>query len=153
MSGVATLSKHRSTQIQYKRKPRQAIPQTVDPAPPFWMESVLEGFTEGVLIVSESGKLICTNQKAGYWCQQLFPNFSTGSAVPEAVWKLCQSILEGRELFPNQHLIVESYLDTPLATTLRLQGRLFQFASCPQPCLLVMIEKVTRVSNKPLTVY
>lgn len=153
MSGVTLLSKHHSSQIRFKRKPRSASTQTVEPAPPFWMESVLEGFSEGVLIVSESGKLICTNQKAGYWCQQLFPNFSADSAVPEAVWKLCQSILEGRELFPNQHLIVESYLNTPQATTLRLQGRLFQFASYQQPCLLVMIEECATVNSDHLGIY
>ena len=147
MSGVALARKNRLTQSRGKRKSSQPVAKSADPVPPFWMETVLEGFSEGVLIVSESGELICTNQKAGYWCQQLPSNPSAAGTVPEAVWKLCQSVLEGRELFPNQRLIVESYVDIPLTTTLRLQGRQFQLASSEQPCLLVMIEEWAMVSN------
>lgn len=149
MSGLA-LSRDHSNQRKSQTKNRNSrsiSASSVEVVPPFWINSVLEGFTEGVLILTESGELVCANQKGGYWCQQLNFNNSPISKIPEAVWKLCQSVVEGRELFPHQHLIVESQVQTSTQQILYLQGRQFQLAFCDRPCLLVMIEEFPAASN------
>jgi nitrogen fixation/metabolism regulation signal transduction histidine kinase len=106
-----------------------------------FLQTVLEGLTGGVLILSESGQIVHANHQARHFCQLLLSPASANNAVPETIWHLCQSLLESRELFPHQNLILESEQIADRSTILRLKVRQFNFARSNQLYILVTIEE------------
>lgn len=111
-----------------------------------FLQTVLEGLTGGVLILSESGQIVHTNHQARYFCQLLLSPSSAHNAIPETIWQLCQSLIESRELFPDRNLILESEQIADGSTILRLKVRHFNFARSKQLYILVTIEECRKLS-------
>lgn len=107
---------------------------------PKLLQAIIEGFMDGVLILTEQGELIHANQRARRLCQQFSSEQLQPNLVPLPIWRICQSLIDSRELFPEQTMIIEAEIDTKNAEVLRVRVRWLQFDQSDTPNLLVTIE-------------
>ncbi|GAB1539829.1 hypothetical protein NUACC21_24960 [Scytonema sp. NUACC21] len=103
------------------------------------LQAVMEGFVDGILILTPHRKILHTNEYARRICRQMRgENFV--NAVPEEIWHICQSLIESRELFPGEHIVIESEIETDKALKLRLRVRWLILGKNEQDYLLVILE-------------
>lgn len=103
------------------------------------LEAVLEGFIDGVLILNEQGEKIHANDIARRICQQLCQETSVNS-IPQSIWRVCESLIESRDLFSDNKLIIESEINLDGELTFRIRVRWIDLAEDQQPYLLVTLE-------------
>lgn len=103
------------------------------------LQAVLESL-DGILVLTAQGDWVNANRFARQICQQLQSHQSTDKTVPDEIWKICQSLIESRELFPDHELILCDEIITHDALTLRVRVRWLHLETVDQPCLLVTLE-------------
>lgn len=107
---------------------------------PNLLQAIIEGFMDGVLILTEQGELIHANKRARRLCQQFSSEQVQPNLVPLPIWRICESLIDSRKLFPEQTLIIEAEIDTKNAEVLRVRVRWLQFDQSDAPNLLITIE-------------
>ncbi|MBE9014087.1 helix-turn-helix transcriptional regulator, partial [Pseudanabaenaceae cyanobacterium LEGE 13415] len=107
---------------------------TLSPLNPL-LSTVLEGFMDGILIVSLRGSIVYANTCAIDICRQLS---ASQQEMPKEVWRVCEALIESRELYGDYPLIIESEVTTRSAQSFRLRVQWLQFNE--QSCLLVRLE-------------
>jgi DNA-binding CsgD family transcriptional regulator len=105
-----------------------------------FFQTVLDSLVDGVAIFSDRGELVHANQRACSLCEQFSLNSTQSCTIPEAIWRICQTLIDGRQLFPNQPLALESEVVVPDSTVVRLRGRWFCWTDSESPYLLVTLE-------------
>ncbi|MFB2935088.1 helix-turn-helix transcriptional regulator [Aerosakkonemataceae cyanobacterium BLCC-F154] len=114
----------------------QRVKQKIEPEKLF--QGILEGFMDGIVIITEAGELLHANQSAQRIFQQLSADGS--DSIPEEIWQVCQSLIESKTLFPGQKIVLESEINQANAVHFRLRVRWFKIEQMSQECLLVTIE-------------
>lgn len=107
---------------------------------PFLLQGVLEGLTDGILILSEQGEWIYHNYYAYCICQHLNQDNSETKKVPDAIWRNCEALLESRTLFPNEPIVIESEIALNASDVYRIRVRWLTLEDSSQPYLAVLIE-------------
>ncbi len=87
------------------------------------LQVIIESFIDGILILTTEGKLIFSNEYARCICRQLMPKLDTSHTVPEKIWRVCLSLIENRELFPEDKVIIESEIEITQGMKLRIRAR------------------------------
>lgn len=103
------------------------------------LQGVLEGLIDGVMIITVRGELIHANCHALQICQQFIPDLGQKEAIPQAVWRCCQAVVDSREWFPEQDLTIEDEISSPMGA-IRIRVRWLTVENLPQSCLLVTLE-------------
>lgn len=103
----------------------------------FW-QGVIEGLSDGILILDEQGEIIYANDRAKQICSQLHQELAT-NYVPPLIWKICQLFIENSSLFPDQTIVLSDEItagnsDAFAVRVQRLNLERFDF------CLLVKFE-------------
>lgn len=111
------------------------------------LQAIIEGFMDGVLIVTEQGELIHSNKRARRLCQQFSSDQLQANLVPLPIWRICESLRDSRELFPAQTMIIEAEINTKNADVLRVRVRWLQFDQSDASNLLVTIENRSQSTN------
>ena len=106
--------------------------------PDNFLMSVLEGLVDGILILSEAGKVLYANSPAAQICQTLNPNSSNG--LPTEVWRSCEALIDSRELYGDRPLVIESELSSAQSQAYRIRVQWLTLEAQPEPCLLVRLE-------------
>jgi DNA-binding CsgD family transcriptional regulator len=109
-----------------------------DIEPYYLFHGILEGFMDGILIITKTGELLHANQLAKQICQQLSDGES--GSIPQDIWQICQSLIECKNLFPGEKVVLESEINQDNAGHFRLRVRWFKLEQMSQECLLVSIE-------------
>ena len=112
----------------------------------FLLQGVLEGFIDGILIITAQGELVHSNQRAQQICHQLAKEDSQASFAPQAIWQVCQAVLESNDMYTKQKVIVESEIkleDCNADSTFRVRARWLELDDF-QPCILVTLEDQTQ---------
>lgn len=104
------------------------------------LQAIIEGFLDGVLILTAQGEWIHANECARRLCRQLLKSTSQVNSVPQPIWHICESLIESRELFPDQRMIIEAEIDANNSAVFRIRVRWLEIDESEQPCLLVTIE-------------
>lgn len=104
------------------------------------LQSVLEGLIDGILILTEEGECLHENQYARRICNQLNQGARPTNSIPEEIWDICQSLIESRELFPHQKMILESEITKSDSVAFRIRVRWLKLEQVERPCLLVTLE-------------
>lgn len=104
------------------------------------LEAILEGFIDGVLILTEQGEQIHANDCARRICNQLRQKTSLVNSIPQPIWHVCESLIESRDLFDDQTLIIESEIPLDNLVTFRVRVRWLELSEKAQTYLLVTIE-------------
>lgn len=104
------------------------------------LQAVLEGLIDGILILSEQGECLHANHCAKMICQQLHLGNTQAGPVPEEIWHVCESLIESRDLFPTQKMIIESEITKSDSVAFRVRVRWLKLEEIKHPCLLVTLE-------------
>lgn len=104
------------------------------------LQAVLEGFIDGILILTEQGECLHANHCARRIWEQLSSGNTPASAVPAEIWHVCESLIESRDLFPNQKMIIESEISKSESVAFRVRVRWLKLEQIKRPCLLVTLE-------------
>lgn len=106
-----------------------------------FFQGLIEGFMDGILILTEQGQWIKANNNARKICNLLDPNSSRLRRAPEEIWYVCQLLIDSQSLYPrHQPVIVESEVKTHQLAALRIRVRWLGLDSFSDPCLLVILE-------------
>lgn len=106
----------------------------------FFHQKVIDSFIDGILIVSEQGDWIQSNDLAQRICEEITQNKSQPNSVPQAIWRVCQSLIESRQLYPNPSVMIESEIQTDKSRTFRIRVQWVELQEIPHSCLLVILE-------------
>jgi DNA-binding CsgD family transcriptional regulator len=104
------------------------------------LERVIEKFIDGILILTDRGEWVQANDSARQICTQLIQGKAQPNSVPHEIWCICQALIESRNSYPDESLIIESDLTTPKSAPLRVRVRWLKLNSIKHPCLLVILE-------------
>ncbi|NET56529.1 MAG: helix-turn-helix transcriptional regulator [Symploca sp. SIO2E6] len=149
-------------------------PNTQDSSLDFSFQAILEGFIDGILILTHQGKLVHANDTARKICQGIDADAQTPESpdagmrtrplflssitdasasvgnsgesnfVPQAIWRVCLNLIESRKLYPHQPMILESQMATGDLSNLRVRVQWLQLAAFEHPCILVTLENQTQ---------
>lgn len=104
------------------------------------LQAVIESFLDGILILTTERKLLHANEFARGLCQQFILKGSSADALPEEIWRVCEFLIDSRELFPSEKIVIESELETDRGVQLRIRARWLPLATGEQNFLLVILE-------------
>jgi RNA polymerase sigma factor (sigma-70 family) len=126
------------------------------------LQAIVESLIDGVILVTEQGKILRANEFARQLCRRLDSQSAPGATanhnakskqssdlnvLPHEVWRVCQVLMESDRLFPNQKIIPE--LEIPLAdsSTVRIRAQKFDWNGTQEEegdvlsrCILVTLE-------------
>jgi DNA-binding CsgD family transcriptional regulator len=107
-------------------------------SPQEFLQAILEGFVDGILVLTEQQEALYANATARHFCHQLNP---AGSRVwlPREVWQVCEALIDSRSLCPDRGFVIESEVNTDLLK-LRIRAQWLQLDGLDQPGLLVRLQ-------------
>ena len=111
------------------------------------LQAIIESFLDGILILTTEGELLHVNECARRICRQLMPRGSSADAIPEEIWRVCESLIDSRELFPGEKILLESELETDRGVKLRIRARWLPASTGEQNLLLVILEDRNQTSQ------
>ncbi|NJN90128.1 MAG: helix-turn-helix transcriptional regulator [Leptolyngbyaceae cyanobacterium SL_5_14] len=109
-------------------------------APPMDIHSIIEGFIDGILILTDQGEVVCTNCCARQICESLSQDDSNSSFAPSRVWRICQLMIDSRTLYPDHIFMIEDEIELGGLDTIRIRVQWIDLESSDRPCLLVALE-------------
>ena len=107
---------------------------------PVLLQGVLEGITDGILILSHQGELIYYNYYAHRICQQFNPGISLVNQIPDSIWRSCEALIESREIYLDQPVVIESEITLNQCHTYRIRVRWLTLEDPQHPYLIVLLE-------------
>ena len=110
-------------------------------SPPALLSAILEGFNEGILIINQAGQLVHTNHLGQTLARRLnqWEGMDT-VPVPPSLWTICGYLLEGRELFPDNPLILTQDFRGPQGYRLRVRVQWLDSTDSQVGHFLVVLE-------------
>ncbi|NEQ11498.1 MAG: helix-turn-helix transcriptional regulator, partial [Moorea sp. SIO4E2] len=57
-----------------------------------FLQGILEGFIDGILILSTKGKILHANESARLLLHKLTPDSKPSNLVPKQIWRICQAL-------------------------------------------------------------
>lgn len=105
-----------------------------------FLQAVIEGLEDGILIVNAIGKLIHANASAHLICSQLNPGINQLNFVPPVIWQLCKTLLDSQNSLSKRLIILSDEIVLNQSTILRVRVRLVNLEGCQIPNFLVTIE-------------
>ncbi|MEM7555872.1 MAG: helix-turn-helix transcriptional regulator [Cyanobacteria bacterium P01_A01_bin.84] len=104
------------------------------------LQAVVEGFVDGILILNSQRNLVHINESARYVFKQLNQGINQPQEIPREIWKVCESLIESRELFPEDNISIESEILANRTFKLRIRARWLTIAGGSDDFLLVTLE-------------
>lgn len=116
------------------------VPRSEYSKHPYLLQAVIECFVDGVLILTEQGECIHANECSRRICRLLSEENLQDNFVPQSIWLICESLINSRELFPAQNMIIEAEIDANNGAVFRVRVRWLELDENDNPYLLVTIE-------------
>ncbi|NJM22295.1 MAG: LuxR family transcriptional regulator [Richelia sp. RM2_1_2] len=123
--------------ILYQRKTKSENIQPVSKLD--LMQAVIESFLDGIFILTIQGELVHANESALHICQQLSGGIDKFQ-VPDEIQRICKSLIESRQLFPEQNISIESEIETSTSVKIRIRARWLEANESNENYLLVTLE-------------
>ncbi|MEO0824988.1 MAG: LuxR C-terminal-related transcriptional regulator [Cyanobacteria bacterium J06639_16] len=130
MTKTATLSRQPKIQLT-----QQAAQHSAN-----LLSAMLEALSDGILMISPGGELLHANCCAVQLCRQLISTQGDLPILPPAIWRICESLIESRSLFPNQIFVIEDEIRGIGSTLIRIRVQWIDIDAVDHPCLLVTLE-------------
>ena len=105
-----------------------------------FLQEVIEGLEDGILILSPTGEVVHANASARRLCCQFNQGNFNQNFVPSVIWNLCESLFNSRYLFSDKLLILSDEIVVDKSNIFRIRVRLLDLEGFEVPCLLVTIE-------------
>lgn len=103
-------------------------------------QAIIEGFVDGILILTAQGEWVYANAQARRIFYQLLQSTSQPNPVVQAIWHVCQTFIKSDELFFEQNITIDSEIDGNDSGSFRIRVRWLVLEGNAQPYLLVTIE-------------
>ncbi|MEA5572123.1 helix-turn-helix transcriptional regulator [Calothrix sp. UHCC 0171] len=115
-----------------------------------FLRNVIEELQDGILILTNTGKLIFGNSKAYDFCHQIEGN-NDEYLIPQAIWDICKSLIENSS-FEGDRNIVSDEIKLNNTAIFRIRVRYLRLNQFHHPYLLVTIEnRYESVKNAVIT--
>jgi DNA-binding CsgD family transcriptional regulator len=111
-----------------------AVPQV------YLLQAVIESFVDGILILAIDGELLHTNECAREMCRQLGKDCELEDKIPTEIWRVCESLIESRELFPSEKIFMEVEVEKSKAVKLRIRARWLHSDGSQEDYIIVTLE-------------
>jgi DNA-binding CsgD family transcriptional regulator len=108
------------------------------------LQGILEGMPDGILIVSEHGRILQSNYLGRRLCEQLIERPTPIDAVPKAIHRLCEALLDSLETFAGDampYFLIEEDVQTKDGITIRVRVRWFSQDSSDFRILVVLEDR------------
>lgn len=110
------------------------------------LSAVLEGFVDGILVLSEAGTCVHSNQKGRALCRDLSDDGSATS-LPTCLKTVIKHLLESREFYPEIPLVLTQELTSQSGHQIRARVQWLDFPATSGSYLLVSLENKTRSAH------
>ncbi|MBF2078961.1 MAG: helix-turn-helix transcriptional regulator [Synechococcales cyanobacterium T60_A2020_003] len=104
------------------------------------LQAVTEGLVDGILILTQQGDPVYSNSHAQRLCQQLLACTEAFQTVPSEIWHVCATLIENRDVFPEQLVVLEDAIGDRKFPDLRVRVQWIELSDRSDPYLLVMLE-------------
>lgn len=108
------------------------------------LSRLLEGFADGVLLLTQEGSCLYSNQEGHRLCQVLKDGQHSADAVPLGVWLMCRHMVESRSLFADEALVPTQTLTGAKDQLVRAKVQWLELPPGPDAYLLVLLEDQSR---------
>nr|WP_275334222.1 sigma factor-like helix-turn-helix DNA-binding protein [Nodosilinea sp. TSF1-S3]MDF0367586.1 LuxR C-terminal-related transcriptional regulator [Nodosilinea sp. TSF1-S3] len=134
MSSSTTFSNSRFTAPQFMENANQAL-----------LSAVLEGFVDGILVLTEDGTCVHSNQKGRALCRDLSP--SDRDDLPSGLKAMGKHLLESREFYPDTLLVLTQEFTSRSGQQIRARIQWLDLPTAAHAYLLVSLENKTRSAH------
>jgi len=104
------------------------------------LKAALESLADGILILTKEGEVVHGNEFANRLCQELIPCDEPGVGLPHEVWRVCQSLIDSREMFPGTKICIESELLVATGVKLEIRAKWLELNHGNDDLILVSLE-------------
>lgn len=111
---------------------------TTTPIPSTFLLAILEGFLDGILVITDQKQLLYINHSAQHLCHRFNPDTTT-TTIPQSIWQACEALIESQSLYPEKLVVMETEVDCG-EIMLRVRVQWLTLAECDRPCLLVRLQ-------------
>jgi RNA polymerase sigma factor (sigma-70 family) len=114
------------------------------------LNAVLEGFVDGIVVLSVDGTCVHSNQKGRALCRDLSAGPSDGpsdSTLPTCLTVMGQHLRESRELYPDTLLVLTQEFTARSGNQIRARVQWLDFPATADSYLLVSLENKTRSAH------
>lgn len=115
------------------------------------LKAVLEGFVDGILVLSEAGTCLHSNQKGQALCRELSQGQglppqpgSSAIALPDCLKTMCRLLIDSRDLYPERLFVLTDEFTSQTGQIIRARIQWLDVPASPRPCLLISLENKTR---------
>lgn len=135
MSSSTTLSNSRFTTSDTTPEHNATLPL---------LSAVLEGFVDGILVLTEDGTCVHSNQKGRALCRDLS---DSTSPLPTSLKAMCMHLLESREFYPETLLVLTQEFTSRSGHQIRARIQWLDLPAKAHAYLLVSLENKTRSAH------
>ena len=135
-------------QLDYANRSLEELNYPVEPSDNILVQAILASWSDGILILTEQGKLIQANEIARRICDRISPGSQFSGQVPKDIWRVCQILISSRSQYPKVPTSVESDLRMNESVRLRIRVRWFKFDPGSSPYLLVLLEDQSQFAQR-----
>ena len=107
------------------------------------LQTIIDNFTDGILILSDQGDILQANEVACQICAQFSTEQQQPNAVPQEIWFVCQTLIDIGHLYSSRPPMAESEIALEAGTT-RVRAQWLKLPLNQRPCLLVTLEDRNR---------
>ncbi|NES85241.1 MAG: helix-turn-helix transcriptional regulator [Moorea sp. SIO2B7] len=107
---------------------------------PLLLKAIIEGFVDGVLILTTNQEWFHANECGRRMCSQISQGKLPINSIPEQIWRVCQSLIDSREWFSDRKLIIEAEIKVNKSVEFRVRVRWLTLDLSRDPYLLVTLE-------------
>jgi hypothetical protein len=123
-----------------------AHPKTVDLP---LLNAVLEGFVDGILVLTEDGTCVHSNREGQILCRELAKAerpaaAGAGLTLPHCLKTLCSYLLDSCAVYGEMPVVLTEEFVSPAGNKIRARIQWLDLPGAPDPCLLVSLENKTR---------
>ncbi|MCG8366923.1 MAG: LuxR C-terminal-related transcriptional regulator [Pseudanabaenales cyanobacterium] len=104
------------------------------------LQGVLEGFMDGVLILTLQGELVHASSYAYQILEEFTQEEPQAQLVSQEIERICQAAIDSCELYPESPVIIEAEISNKKLGVLRIRARWLQLDENEQPLILITLE-------------
>ncbi len=106
-------------------------------SPQEFLQAILEGFVDGILVLTDQKEQLYANATATRLCHHL--SQQKQDPMPREIWQVCEALIDSREVYPNQPIVMETEAECA-EMKLQIRAQWLQLAAMDRPCLLVRLQ-------------
>lgn len=113
-----------------------------------FFHAVMEGFLDGVMVLTQQGEFFHVNQRALELCNLLGTEAcQKPESLPPCLWSVCEQLIEGRDVFPDHNLVLTQTLGCIERRSVRVRVQWLELDTEADLLLLVMLEDQTETAK------